>query len=977
MSAGDDDKKGPAPRLGTADLEDPFARDGALPGHANAQDTTAPDLADDPLGAPPAHGDDDDEARARAAASEPTSAAGGATLTLAAGSAAHLPGRPVGPEDPRDEGHLKDRGVFARGGFGSIHAAYDTRLLRTVAMKVLEKDEPRPRLRFLQEGQVTAQLEHPNIVSVHEAGMRPGGLPFFTMQLVKGDTLTEVLRQADFEGDAATSLYTFLQIFERVCDALSFAHSRGVIHRDLKPDNIMVGSFGQVYVMDWGIALVTGESGRDGKEPDEQMVRREAGAGNADRPGTVVGTPSYMAPEQAQGRVEEIDERTDVFSLGAILYFALTGTPPYRGKTSREKLLRAQACAVERPEERAPDRRVPPGLRQITMRALSESPADRFQTVRELKDEVETFLRGGWWFEMRTFAPGEQILEEGGAADAAFIITAGSAEAYRVTDEGEMRLGTMGPGDVFGEAAILTDTVRSASVRALSPLSTMVVTRESIEEWFSADSWTGLIVKSLARRFREMEATARALQHGAPAQPEADKVRPAMHARPVVPRIELPVSRGLGVLEQGGDAAADDNPFGEDSGSFLDSGTVPLLIDVVQRGGDVDQAARLYEQSDGDLGPSLLEWARTAPTDQTRRLASLFEKARDFARAGRAHQVAGDFQQAASLFLKGDDWAGVAESYIGMGDRARAAEAFERAGDTERALELLEDLGLDAERGHMLLRAGRPFDAAAVFRELGDVATEITVLRRVPLHDASRVDAALRLASLMLSAQRYDEALAVLSDTLTAWHNDEASRVLGDGLVQVYAAMGRPEDGERVREWLREQHVIATADMPSEPLAAASDVDGVDVGAAVDRARGSDEGWEELKKLGVFRELSLADLKDLFVLCEERIFHERDALIQVGEDVGGVFVLLQGEADVTSKAGEIVNVVGPGTTLGEISLLRVGPATATVTARSPVRAIFIQRERFQGFLQSHLSAALAIHEHFARALAERVAALTG
>jgi serine/threonine-protein kinase len=971
----DEDGKRAQP-LRTADLDGPFEPNppGAV---APSEETTAPlDKEQPAVGAGAA------AALASEPAREPTVAAGGATRTLGGpGGGATIDG---------DEGgrytHLIDTGVFARGGFGSLHATHDTRLLRTVAMKVLENENPRAAARFLQEGQVTAQLEHPNIPSVHEAGNRPGGQPFFTMQLVRGDTLTDLLKDADFENDASGALYTFLQIFQRMCDALSFAHARGVIHRDLKPDNIMVGSHGQVYVMDWGIALVTGEPGVEGADPDEPMVRRQVNAPLTDKQGTVVGTPSYMAPEQATGRLDRIDERTDVFSLGAILYYALTGTAPYRGKTSQEKLLKAQACAVERLEVRAPDRRIPPGLRQITMRALSESPERRYQTARELKEDIERFLRGGWWFETRTFAPGDVILEEGGPADAAYIITGGSAEVYRALDGGEDRLTTMGPGDVFGETAILTDTERSASVRALSPLTTMVVTRESIDEWFSDDSWMGQIVQSLARRFREMEAVARRPREEADRSAGERSVRPAMAApQAAAPRIALPTSRRLAAetTDAGAGGSQASNPFGDDDGSILESGTVPVLIDALTRGGDLAQAARLYEQSAGDLGPALLEWACTVDSAQARNLAQMLARARDFASAARAYQIVGDFNAAIPLFRKADDWRGVGDCFVGLGDRAHAAEAFERAGDVDAAIELWDELGNPAKRAEVLMRAGRFFDAAAVYREHNDLLTELALLRRVPLHDAHRVEASLRLASLMMASRHFEDAVAVLSDTLAAWHDTHSGALLADALVQVYEAMGRREDGERVREWIAElrerdeQERSLDHSIHADLEAEAADHASLEIANAVERSRPPADGWEELKGLGVFGELSLADLKDLFARCEQRDAAVGSVLIEGRAEVGGLYVVLAGEADVIAlEDGAVVNVVGKGATLGEVSLLREGGATARVVARSALRTLFIARDRFEDYCLGHPGAALAIYEHFARTLAERVTALT-
>jgi serine/threonine-protein kinase len=979
-----DDKPSGVPRLRTEDLEDPFApssspmTDGAsLPGDAASQDTTA-DLVSDEQPAPPVSMDGPAPV---ISPSEPTAAGGGDTVTLLAPNP--LLQQPKGPQLTRT--HLEDLGVFARGGFGAIHKVRDTRLSRIVAMKVLDTPEDRARLRFLQEGQVTAQLSHPNVVPVHEAGSRESK-PFFTMQLVRGDTLTRVLQKADLEQDTARELHRILDIFLRVCDALSFAHARGVIHRDLKPDNIMVGGFGQVYVMDWGIALVRGTPGRDGPVPDVAMVqlRRDANAAATDRAGTVVGTPSYMAPEQAQGRLSAIDERTDVFALGGILYFILTGTAPYTGKNSQEKLLKAQAAQLEKPELRAPHRRIPPGLRQIALKALAEDAAARYQTVSALKEDIELFLRGGWWFETRTFVPGEVIIHEGDEADTAFIITGGTAEAYRGEGDDERVLSRMGPGDVFGETAILTDSARSASVRAVSPLSAMVVTRESVEDQFSSDSWMGQIVSTLAKRFKEMERLAR--QPGAAAPKPDDDVRPAMAPGRKLPRVTLP-SRRLDAEARSGEgeavAGGEKNPFGDEQGSILESATMPLLLDLLGGAGELSEAAALYERSEGDLGPVLLEWAEQSAVPARRRLARMLELARDFESAGRAYELADDFDNAARLFDRGGAHDRAARCYLLQGDRAAAASAFERAELVDEALQVYRDAAMPREEAALLVRAGRFFDAAEVLHTLGDLAAEVSMLRRVPLHDGHRVKAALRLSSLMVASQQFEEAVHLLSDTLTAWNDPSTSSVVGEALMNVFRSMGRPEDAERIREWIAEQVQERLPDDRDEP-----DTD-LDVKADADHATGEilhalqstklhPDAYTRLKDLPLFAELSRDELKDVFVLIEETRFPKGERIIERGEAVGGLYVLLEGDAEVLvgDDAEKPINVVGPGDTLGEISLLRGGAGTARVVALDDVRALFLPQARLEEYLLRHPTAATEMYRHLATQLAKRVGALS-
>ncbi|HEX4462148.1 MAG TPA: serine/threonine-protein kinase, partial [Polyangia bacterium] len=241
------------------------------------------------------------------------------------------------PPSLRGKDRLRDEGEIARGGMGSIRRLYDTELLRHIAMKVLDNElamQPESKERFLDEARITGQLDHPNIVPVHELVLDARGVPsYFTMKLVDGETLTRLIAAQKTQRD----LERLLEILVKVCDAMAFAHSRGIIHRDLKPDNIMVGSFGQVYVMDWGCAHVSD-------------TERSAIARRADPEGTVIGTVQYMAPEQAWGQIQKIDQRTDVFAIGGILYKMLTGSPPYPGPIP-EALPLAQQRRLKPPEE--------------------------------------------------------------------------------------------------------------------------------------------------------------------------------------------------------------------------------------------------------------------------------------------------------------------------------------------------------------------------------------------------------------------------------------------------------------------------------------------------------------------------------------------------------------------------------------------------------------------------------------------------
>jgi len=242
-------------------------------------------------------------------------------------------------------------GELGRGGMGTVYLAEDTALERRVALKVVATAASAPEAaeRMLREARILAGLEHPGIVPVHDAGALPDGRVFYAMKRVDGARLDALA--------GTLPLPERLRIFRRICEAVAFAHARGVIHRDLKPENVMVGSFGEVLVMDWGVAKVLTESA----SPVTPVGGRAGGTAD----GTVIGTPDYMAPEQAEGAIERTGPRADVYALGGILAFLL------------------------RPEPAAPR-----PLAAVVAKAKARRPEDRYASAEELSAEVARYLEG-------------------------------------------------------------------------------------------------------------------------------------------------------------------------------------------------------------------------------------------------------------------------------------------------------------------------------------------------------------------------------------------------------------------------------------------------------------------------------------------------------------------------------------------------------------------------------------------------------
>jgi serine/threonine-protein kinase len=270
--------------------------------------------------------------------------------------------------------------VIGRGGMGEVVAAHDLRIGRDVALKRMHDNmSPTAVSRFLREARIQARLDHPAIVPVHELGTDALGRPFFTMKRLAGVTLAERLT-------ATEPTQPLLRAFVEVCLAIDLAHSRGIVHRDLKPANIMLGDYGEVYVIDWGLARVVGER----TEPEDGEPREPLDtADGMTRAGAILGTPGYMPPEQVRGEV--VGAPADIYALGAILFEILTRDPLH--PQGKEALVSTLTSPSESPSRRAPDRSIAPELDDACRACLAEEPAER-PTARELADRLRRYVDG-------------------------------------------------------------------------------------------------------------------------------------------------------------------------------------------------------------------------------------------------------------------------------------------------------------------------------------------------------------------------------------------------------------------------------------------------------------------------------------------------------------------------------------------------------------------------------------------------------
>jgi len=386
------------------------------------------------------------------------------------------------------EQRYAERTQHAKGGMGRVIRAFDTAMQREVAIKELLPEiynlaggdmSTLPRgiganqdaiQRFLNEARITGQLEHPAIVPVYEIGTQTDGTPYYTMKLVRGKSLADAIREAKTLEDRVKLLPHFVDL----CQAIAFAHSRGVIHRDIKPSNVLLGEYGETLVIDWGLAKMRSPGHGAGNPATMDPASGVSDSGRT-MMGQVLGTPIYMAPEQARGALNEIDERSDVYSLGVVLYEILVGEAPFTH--SKPDILLALKQQEAPPPVRTREKLAPPDLAAICERALDREPDGRYQSAVELAEDVERFMSGSL-VEAYQYTVGQQLLRFArrhklplAVAAVAFWIVAviGAVSYLSVLDERDTAVAaTMREADARGEAEAALRTVETARAEVVA-----------------------------------------------------------------------------------------------------------------------------------------------------------------------------------------------------------------------------------------------------------------------------------------------------------------------------------------------------------------------------------------------------------------------------------------------------------------------------------------------------------------------------
>jgi len=393
-------------------------------------------------------------------------------------------------------------GDIGEGGVSRVSASFDGFLNRVVAVKELKEEfitDPDLLHSFITEARMISYLDHPGVVTVYDTHLTEDQQLRYTMKLVEGQTLSEFL-EYHTRPDVVNESYLFdvLHIFTKLCETLAYVHDKGVIHLDMKPDNIMVGNYGEVRIMDWGNAYLYDDSIY--LEQVRKFPSRGADAVAQVKPGDVIlGTPLYMSPEQTQSR-RDLGPASDIFSLGVVVYELLTGQRPFEAATVEEIIEKVRTLDPPPVHELNPD--LPLRLSLIVQKMMRRSPGDRYQSAHEVLEEIQAAQTTGQAFPIWEIPAGQVIFREGDPGDFTIRIKSGRVEISK-TDQGTGKvLAELGPGEILGELSIFSNSPRIATATALEDTVVYVMRSKEVNaEMDKLSPWVSQMITALSDRF--------------------------------------------------------------------------------------------------------------------------------------------------------------------------------------------------------------------------------------------------------------------------------------------------------------------------------------------------------------------------------------------------------------------------------------------------------------------------------------------
>ncbi len=425
------------------------------------------------------------------------------------------------PQDPKDKlSFLNNKNRYTylddlgKGTMGKVKSVFDTILQRVVANKELNKNRlhnPLALQTFVNEIKLMGRLSHPGILPIYDAAVDDEMLPSYSMRLAEGDTLAELLQIEKGQVDGqALPLETAVKILVKLSETLTYAHDRGILHLDLKPENIMVGAYGEVFIMDWGAARVydVEKYTQSLQTFSEQIEQDNPQQENED---LFIGTPQYMSPEQTIQRRDTLTPASDIFSLGVLFYQMLAGIHPFKGKSFEDLTDRIRTFYPPAVNELDSD--LPLNIAHICSKMMQKDIEQRYQNFSQVIAAVDDYHGSAAGFPVKHFTSGEVIFKEGEPSDYVCVVVSGRVAISIATENGSKIIAELGKNEPFGEHAAITGNPRAATAFALDNSTIRMISKQDIaDEIDKLSPWVGSIVNALSNRFIEQNARVIALE---------------------------------------------------------------------------------------------------------------------------------------------------------------------------------------------------------------------------------------------------------------------------------------------------------------------------------------------------------------------------------------------------------------------------------------------------------------------------------